>query len=439
MSKDKKIEITEMGEYTPDGENKGKVLDNIIETAAETESSLTKEIKIEKAEIDSDAHDSETATAKTAKIPSVEIADAKNNEEESAEAAKISEESVAGENDGLLGLIKRNFRVSGDKKSLKPFFIKMGIVYGALFILLAIGLIIFSNFLAGYENSLLKTAANNLLDEIAANPAMVLEPSKYEQNYSPNFGELTYQEGLTEIKIKSDGVDIATARFERGDEGSFGFSNYELVEMVSLLETTSFSVLMDSGAQVYLNDVLVESDAVAITDLNEERLVDSPFELTGVSTLTVDELYGEPIVTAGDGYEVVNVEGQNIVSRVLSPEEHERFLSAATEISNIYARFITKDASKSALTQRLYNGTSFEYDILYFDNSWYIRHDSYEFLDESYEILYSVGNVVVAEVSFNYQIRKGSTIYDYPSRYFIYLTDRNGTIEALSIDIKNAE
>ncbi len=432
MSNERKIEINEMEQYNPNSENKGKTLDNIMPT--QTENDITKEIIIEKTDKGESgtAEATEATTADTAEIPTVETAN-----EESAEMAKTSE--VSDTDETLTGSAKRKNRINGDKKSLKPFFIKMGIVYGALFVLLAIGLFIFSGFLSGYENSLLKTAANNFISDITENPAMILEPSKYEQNYAPTFGELTYQEGLTGITVKSDGVDIATATFERGEEGSFGFSNYELVEVTSLLETTSFSLLIDSGAEVYLNDVLVESDATAITAENEERLVDSPFELSGVSMLTVDGLYGEPVVTANSGYEVVNVEGQNIVSRVLSTEEHERFLTAATEISNIYARFITKDASKSALTLRLYNGTSFEYDILYFDNSWYISHDSYEFLDESYEILYSVGNVVVAEVSFNYQIRKGSTIYDYPSRYFLYLTDRNGTIEALSIDIKNTD
>ncbi len=440
MSNERKIEITEMGEYQKDGENKGKTLDNIIPTV--DQSDTTKEIIIEKsAETATDVSDSKACDSE--KTNTAEIKASKKEVLATTEDKSIGineEENDADKGFFGIGRRKRNERMAvDDKKSLKPFFIKMGIVYGALFVLLTVGLIIFANFLTGYENSLLKTAANNLLEEIAENPAMILEPSKYEQNYIPTFGELTYQEGLTEIKIKNDGDLIATATFERGEEGSFGFSNYELVEITSLLPTESFSLLIDSDAQVYLNDVLVESDALPITAENEERLVDSPFTLEGVSILSVDELYGEPTVSAKDGFEVVSVEGQNIVSRVLSTEEHDRFLTAATEISNIYARFITKDASKSALTLRLYNGTSFEYDILYFDNSWYISHDSYEFLDESYEILYSVGNVVVAEVSFNYQIRKGSTIYDYPSRYFLYLTDRNGTIEALSIDIKNRD
>ncbi len=104
-----------------------------------------------------------------------------------------------------------------------------------------------------------------------------------------------------------------------------------------------------------------------------------------VRQYTLEGLLNVPAVTAltlsGEECPVV-IDGQTI--RVLTPDteaEQQQNEEFATEAATTYAKFVAKDATRTQLLQYIHKDSKLYQTIRNFSNSWFNKHDSYEFRD----------------------------------------------------------
>ena len=90
-----------------------------------------------------------------------------------------------------------------------------------------------------------------------------------------------------------------------------------------------------------------------------------------------------------------------------------------------------------ALVPYLFQGGPLYGQLYGFSNAWYIDHDSYEFQDFEMGrfILYDDSHFS-CDVEFNYIIRMGSKVYEYPSAYTLYFVNSAQGWQAAALEIR---
>ena len=208
---------------------------------------------------------------------------------------------------------------------------------------IAVGLVIFNNFLSDFENTLPEKQAQKFVNEMDAQSAELIynstnfltnefERSDAFRNYYQQFlmGNYSYVKASKDstdeapvYKIKSGDKEIARITLRlTGEKSQFGFPIYEL-DRVSCNEaqTKSVTVTAPSNATIYANGLIVSALYITQNGEPEKHLdyflgyideADKPYTVT----YTIDGFLSEPEITAKDagGNEIkANSDGEFVV------------------------------------------------------------------------------------------------------------------------------
>ncbi len=181
------------------------------------------------------------------------------------------------------------------KKKLSPFAIGLMIYTAVLAIVIAVGLMIFSNFLAAYEASLPETAlallsdsslpfaqregvANAYLsnssvntDEQMRDALCALADGAEKISFSKNYTHDHHTDKTPVYSIRADGERIGDVSLCEGEEGSFGFGSWRISQVYLypdiLLSEQIF--ITPKGAQLSLNGSVISNEYVSDTFIAE--------------------------------------------------------------------------------------------------------------------------------------------------------------------------
>ena len=253
--------------------------------------------------------------------------------------------------------------------------------------------------------------------------------------------------------VARDGVKVAELLLTpTAGETKRGFSLWEIsdIDIAAVSGRCGVELIVPQGVEVQVNGI----------PLGEEYLVENalPAEVSGyegmppelkptVRKYRVEGLLEPPELTAspkGDGSCVIEeMEGEEAdvlryqVTRFAGDSLRETAGILAENAAKLYARFITKDAQLEALVPYLFQGGPLYGQLYGFSNAWYIDHDSYEFQDFEMGrfILYDDSHFS-CDVEFNYIIRMGSKVYEYPSAYTLYFVNSAQGWQAAALEIR---
>lgn len=254
--------------------------------------------------------------------------------------------------------------------------------------------------------------------------------------------------------VARDGVKIAELLLTpTAGETKRGFSLWEVsdIDIAPVSGRCGVEIIVPQGVEVLVNGI----------PLDAEYLVENalPAEVSGyqemppglqpaVMKYRVEGLLEMPELSArsrGDGSCVIEELGPGAeentvcyrVTHFAGRSLRETAGIKAEYTAKLYARFITKDAQLEALLPYLLQGGPLYNQLYGFSNVWYIDHDSYEFQDFEMDrfILYD-GSHFSCDVDFNYIIRMGNKVYEYPSAYTLYFVNSAEGWQAASLEIR---
>ena len=235
------------------------------------------------------------------------------------------------------------------------------------------------------------------------------------------------EEGVYELTADGE-VFARLTILPDGHKNLFGGQPHKIQQVETQLPITQeFVLTAPEEAQVEVNGVLLtreDAEGEPAPLAVYEGLPDG-YEAPRALTYRIGPLAGEPEITArleGGGDCAVKVEENTAaVSTPADQSLQDQIAPIAQEASHLYARFITQDASFDQLSPYLLTGTDYYQKVASFYNGWYISHDSYSFGETSLSnfLLYSPDHLS-CDVSFDYQVVKGSKTHDFPSSYTLY-------------------
>lgn len=254
--------------------------------------------------------------------------------------------------------------------------------------------------------------------------------------------------------VARDGFKIAELLLTpSGEETKRGFPLWELsdIEIASASGHYGMEITLPQGVDLTVNGFLVDDtylieNAVPIevsgfADMGAEfQPIALKYRIEGL--LEPPEIQVFPRDTGECVIEEMGSENEGAVVhyravRYGGPDFSGTVGIKAENAAKLYARFITKDAELDALMPYLFQGGPLYQHLYGFSNSWYIDHDSYEFQDFQMDrfILYDESHFS-CDVTFNYIIRMGAKVYEYPSAYTLYFLYGEGNWQLASLEIR---
>ena len=253
--------------------------------------------------------------------------------------------------------------------------------------------------------------------------------------------------------VARDGIKIAELLLTpTAGETKRGFPLWEVsdIDIAPVSGRCGVEIIVPQGVEVTVNGIPLDAEYLVENALPAEvsGYQEMPPELQPtVMKYRVEGLLEPPELSArskGDGscvIEEIDPEGENLsryqVTHFAGDSLRETAGLKAEYTAQLYARFITKDAQLEALLPYLLQGGPLYNQLYGFSNAWYIDHDSYEFQDfeMSRFILYD-GSHFSCDVDFNYIIRMGNQVYEYPSAYTLYFVNSAEGWQAAALEIR---
>ena len=230
-----------------------------------------------------------------------------------------------------------------------------------------------------------------------------------------------------EYLLSADGRDFARVRLEpQGKPNLYGMQPHQVTGVETMVELIpEATITAPAEAAVTVNGVPLEAadgedaaESGVYTGLPEGYLPPQlvSYRLTGLA--------GMPEVTARMGEQDCTVNWDGTACTVTSQPDaalQQEITPLAEEASHLYARFITQDATRTALNPYLLAGTEFYGKLAEFYNGWYIDHQSYAFGETVVDGFqqYSPDHLS-CDVTFDYHIYRSSRVHDFPSAYTLY-------------------
>lgn len=210
------------------------------------------------------------------------------------------------------------------------------------------------------------------------------------------------------------------------------------------LPNTDYVITAPAFVGVRVNDHLLTKEQAASEQVAYQ-------EYTGMSdaaeapqevTYHVSGLLRQPQVTAvlsdGKQYETnISLEGNRFTINVV-PEasDQKEFTQMAIEDAKTYAKFITKDATFTQLSKRLYPDTEFYRNMSSFYNGWYNKHENHGFENIKTENLWLLDeDAFLIDVSFQYYVIKSNKRHDFQANYTMAYrnTDKGWRLVGLTV------
>lgn len=118
----------------------------------------------------------------------------------------------------------------------------------------------------------------------------------------------------------------------------------------------------------------------------------------------------------------------DMIRVVREPDEAltQRLSSLAIAASQMYARYITKDAERTDVLPFFLEGTEIHSHIQNFYSGWYNDHDAYSFSNAQISKISMLDDMHIScDITFDYTIKMGRHTFDYPSHYTLYFVKLN--------------
>ena len=326
------------------------------------------------------------------------------------------------------------------KKAQKPakkrFLLSLGIYFLVLLVLIAGVLIGLNKLLSDYEASTPNGTLDRYVEWLKAKDyEAIYEAAGFEETLlNPKSSYLAYLERI----YAGDPADITLRERAAAEENKKQFSVYFDNTRVSILDLT---MVNENGRSywtvapqlVYQDDFTIYTDADARVTVNGNDLTllgiapqaaqeivfsgaDDPQVYPSVISYTLSGLLTPPTVEAltldGETCTVINTEKDPQVFRVMAKPDEETIAEQeelAIDAAFTYAKFIARDASRTAILNYVLKESTLYTSIKNFSNIWFHRHDSYSF--EDVQLLSSVRyteNDFTCEVQFQpYYVTNG--------------------------------
>lgn len=228
--------------------------------------------------------------------------------------------------------------------------------------------------------------------------------------------------------LSANGEDFASfTLIPEGEPNLYGMQPHQITQVKTFIPfLTDFQIEAPAQAVVTVNGVTLLPEEQIPTEQEFSAYANLPEPQTAPQKVTyqLDSLAGIPEISAQmpNGICEISAKGKKaIITAKADPSLIEILTPLASESAQLYARFITQDASRNQLSPYLLKGTEFYQKLSEFYNGWYITHDSYQFGEVKIDDFQAYSSQHIScDVSFDYQIRRGSKTYDFPSAYTLY-------------------
>lgn len=321
-------------------------------------------------------------------------------------------------------------------------------------------LVMLWSYLAKYEESTPQYYINQFLSAIEQNdfdlamqkaeinPSKFLTKQDYQQYMYDMLGTDISAIHITEESQNKDTLiyslsstsskKITLELHKNTDTKKFGADVYTIKQTLPL---RSMKIIAPENVQLKVNgqpltdqEKLDEHIAVKSFDTLEDKAL-----LPQLVTYQVDGFLYDPTVTVeGYGEGEFTLEKQDDVVTVSLPakEDIKKEIEAfALQATKAYANFISQDATFSNFSQYLLKETSYYKSVRYFDNSWYIEHDSAVFTNEKVtDTLAFSDNHFTTTVSFDYIVKKQRIKQTYPSKYKLSIIRQGNTWKIVNLE-----
>ncbi len=119
-------------------------------------------------------------------------------------------------------------------------------------------------------------------------------------------------------------------------------------------------------------------------------------------------------------------DGKICVSVIPTGSREQQCRNLLVEFSQVYARYISRDADLEELAEKLKQDTALYESILSYDTKYVISHTGYEFRNVEVSDVIWGGDYFVGTVQFDYIVFRGKTEYAYPSQYRLTFAKEQG-------------
>lgn len=330
----------------------------------------------------------------------------------------------------------------------------------AIFVLLlAVGIFVFRNWLAGYEAAQPEQIVNTVITEYLEKGDLYsvkdeynLKLSRYETQKSFNSAikELTDGKKFTSLSsalkpkdcdaayvIKADDSDFLKIYLKKdGKTKKYSVSGMEFDK--SLYQT--FTVSATSDASVKINGVDVDAGDIADEELPNLKNYTNNGKIIKKQIITADFLLNKPeSVTATSGKKTLQVsESDNCYVVVQDFAEKDAVSDIAGKAASTYAAYMQNDSNLTNIKKYIDPNTEFYTNIRTSLVIFSLEHESYQIKNLSVTDLHKYSeNLFSCRVRLtNVLTRKGNTYEDKFDKY-VYLRRDGDTYKA--IDMQNAE
>lgn len=331
---------------------------------------------------------------------------------------------------------------------------------GLAVIAIAIGLVIFNNFLADFENTLPEKQADKFISNMDGESSELIIGSTnfitnefertdafknyYQQFLMGNYSYVKASKDSTEenpvYKIKSGDNEVARITLRQtGEMSQFGFPLYELDNVrCNEPETLSVTVTAPSNATVYVNGLIVGSSYITKSGEPEKHLEyflgyideeDKPFTVT----YTIEGFLLEPEISVkdADGNEIAADEkGEYTVGGV----KEDTVSAIALDASTTYSKFIFNDSDKQSVIDCLSADSPMIEAITDYQQVYDTWHSNYEIKNQTISDTYFYGDdCAYVSVSYDYIIYADGEETAYPTTNSVYLIMKDGEWRVLQI------
>lgn len=342
----------------------------------------------------------------------------------------------------------------------KSLFYKIYFSVIAIFILLLItGILVFRNWLAGYEAAQPEQIVNTVITEYLEKGSLYsvkdeykLKLSKYEtqKSFDLTVKELTDGKNLTSLSSALKPEDCDVAYVIKADDSDFlkvylkkdaKTKKYSISGMEfdkSLYQT--FTVTATSDAAVKINGVEVDAADISDEELPNLKNYTDSGKIIKKQIITADCLLNKPeSVTATSGDKTLQVdESDNCYVVVQDFAEKEAVSDIAGKAASTYAAYMQNDSNLTNIKKYIDSNTEFYTNIRTSLVMFSLEHESYAIKNLSVTDLHKYSdNLFSCRVRLtNILTRKGNTYEDNFDKY-VYLRRDGDSYKA--IDMQNAE
>ncbi|WMJ23557.1 hypothetical protein RBG61_02470 [Paludicola sp. MB14-C6] len=221
---------------------------------------------------------------------------------------------------------------------------------------------------------------------------------------SENGEKLNYT--VSGIETKKIGLELS----KKAQKKEFGIDAYTIKQILPL---KSMKITAPANAQIQVNGTLLSEQEK--TKIKEPvacfQTLESATLIPQLVTYEVSGFLYEPKITVQgltpQEY-ILNKKNNNVFITLYAKSDVKKQVEEfALKASKAYAHYISKDAPFSEFSQYLVKDSSYYKSIRYFDNSWYISHDSTAFANEkANETLIYSDTCFSTTVSFDYIVSK---------------------------------